>query len=334
MRWTHSLRAAFIAAAGVLLTSAAGCGATPDSFDPVTGQGRSISDLFVLAMALSALVFLLVTGVLVYALIRFRGRPGDADPPQVEGHRTLEIVWTATPFALLVVLFLLSLTTMRRVERPAPSPLLIKVIGHQWWWEFQYPDLGFVTANELHVPVGTPLRLEVETADVIHAFWVTQFGWKTDAIPGKKTVMLMQVDEPGEYDGTCAEFCGLQHAWMRIRAVAAPRAEFDAWAEQQRRPAGQPQTSGAQRGQEVFLRNTCVNCHAVRGTNATALVGPDLTHIGSRATLGAGVLPNTPENMRRWVHDASAAKPGALMPRFNLSDADLQALVEYLEGLK
>jgi cytochrome c oxidase subunit 2 len=305
-----------------------------DSFDPISPQGLAISNLFNVALVLSAVVFLLVASVLVYAVVRFRGRPGDPDPPQVEGNRPLEIIWTATPLGLLSVLFFLVLMTMGSVNAEPPAALRVRVIGHQWWWEFQYPELGVVTANELHLPIGAASRLELEAADVIHSFWAPQLGWKKDAIPGKTNVMVVQPERAGVYDGACTEYCGVQHAWMRIRVVVEPADRFETWARQQQ-AAATPPSGGAVRGEEVFFRNTCVNCHAVRGTAATQQVGPDLTHFGGRSTIGAGVLENTPANLRRWVREVQSVKPGALMPNYpDLSDADLDALVQYLEGLK
>lgn len=320
---------------GLALFAAAGCGAI-DSFNPVTRQGLSIANLFVVVLVISAVIFLLVAGLLVYILFRYRGRPGEPDPAQVHGNRNLEIVWTVAPALILVVLFFLGLQTMNTVNATDPSALRIKVIGHQWWWEFQYPDRGVVTANEVHVPVGVPLKFELESADVIHSFWVPKLGWKKDAIPGKTNDMWVQFDQPGVYDGPCTEYCGLQHAWMRIRLVALTAEQFDAWIEQQRRSA--PDRRGgdtALRGKEIFLRDTCVNCHAVRGTPAAAKVGPDLTHFASRSTIGAGVVTNSPQNLRRWVKEVQTMKPGVLMPNYpELSDDDVTALVEFLGGLK
>jgi len=307
-----------------------------ESFNPVTPQGLSIANLFLGVMVLSALIFLLVAGLLTYILMRYRGRPGDPDPPPVHGNRNLEIAWTVAPALILVALFILTLRTMNTVNATVPEALRIRVIGHQWWWEFHYPDRDVVTANEMHVPVGAPVLLEVEAADVIHSFWVPKLGWKKDAVPGRTNPMSVQFDQAGVYDGPCTEYCGLQHAWMRIRVVAEAPDQFEAWIEQQRRPAPErPASDRALRGQKLFLRNTCVNCHAVRGTAAAARIGPDLTHFGGRSTLGAGVALNTPENLRRWVRGVQGVKPGALMPNYaELPDDDLAALVEYLGGLK
>ena len=325
-----------VEAAVALTLTLATAGCTPlDALNPVTHQGRSIAEFFWLVMIPSAAVFLLVAGLLTYVLVRFRGRPGDPDPPQVHGNRRLEIIWTVLPHLLLAALFVGMIRTMQTVNAEAPAALRIRVVGHQWWWEYDYPELGVLTANELHVPTGEPVRLEIEAVDVLHSFWVPQLGWKQDAIPGKTNVIRIQVDRTGVYDGACTEYCGTQHAWMRIRLVAEPRDQFDAWVAGQRQAAEAPRTDAARRGQQVFLSNTCVSCHAIRGTADAARVGPDLTHLASRSILGAGVVGNSPENLHRWIRDVQAVKPGALMPNYTtLPDQDLAALVEYLAGLK
>jgi cytochrome c oxidase subunit II len=333
------------ACSALLLGGAMGCGSPAQTFGTATPQGRAIAELFVVALALSTVILALVYGLLAYVLRRYRGRPGDPEPPQVEGHRNLELIWTTTPLLLLTIVYVLTVRTMRAVDSAADAPgtLRVQAIGHQWWWEFRYPDLGVVTANELHAPVGVPLRVELEAFDVIHSFWVPALGWKRDAIPGKTNVMSLRVDEAGVYDGACAEFCGIQHAWMRIHLVAESPDQFGAWVRGQLAtpPAGPPngvpsagQDSLVARGQQVFLQRTCINCHTVQGTPADGRVGPDLTHVAGRAWLGGGVVENTPENMARWVRDARTLKPGVLMPPFALSDDDLSAVVTYLEGLR
>jgi cytochrome c oxidase subunit II len=327
-------RARVAAGAGLAGAATLGCRVPMDSFDPISPQGLAISNLFNVALVLSGVVFLVVASVLAYAVTRFRGQPGDPEPPQLEGNRRLEILWTAIPLLLLAAMFFLVLRTMGTVNAEPPSALRVRVIGHQWWWEFQYPEQGVVTANELHLPLGEASRLELEADDVIHSFWVPHLGWKKDTIPGKTNVMVVEPDRAGIYDGACTEYCGVQHAWMRIRVEAEPGDRFEAWVREQQAGAAPP-SGGAVRGEEIFFRNTCVNCHAVRGTAATQQVGPDLTHFGGRSTIGAGVLENTPANLRRWVREVQSVKPGALMPDYSdLSDAELDALVEYLEGLK
>lgn len=307
----------------------AGCGRI-DGFSPVTTQGGAVVGLFTLELILAFLVWAGVAVAAFYAMRRFRDRPGAPEPPQVHGNTKLELAWTAAPALLLVVLYLLTVRTMAAVDAESEPPLRVRVIAHQWWWEYQYPDLGIVTANELQLPVGRPVRLELESADVVHNFWVPQFGWKRDNTPTRVTPLRVQVEQPGVYDGACTEFCGLQHAWMRIRAIATPPDELQAWAARQQQPA--PVANA--RGQQVFQQNTCVSCHAIQGVS-DARVGPDLSHFGSRTIIGAGVLPNTPENLAAWVADPQRIKPGVLMPGYpDLPEADVRALVEYLEGLK
>jgi cytochrome c oxidase subunit II len=206
------------------------------------------------------------------------------------------------------------------------------VTGYQWWWQFTYPNQQVITANELHVPVGVPLEVSLQSADVIHSFHVPRFGWMQDLVPGKTNSMNILVERPGTFDGSCNQYCGLQHAWMRLRVVADTPDQFNAWAQQQAAPA----VLTGSLGEQVFQQNTCVSCHTIRGLNgASGTVGPDLTHLGSRSTLGAGVVDNTPENLRAWISNPQQIKPGVLMPAFSsLPPADLDALVQYLEGLK
>jgi cytochrome c oxidase subunit 2 len=309
-----------------------------ESFTPVTPQGQEITRLFVIVLAVSGLILLIVYGALFVILRRDRDRSGNVEPPQVAGNARLEALWTAGPVLILAATFALTLGTMRSVYPAAapPDALRVQIIGRQWWWEFTYPDLGIITANELHVPVGTPLLLEITSADVVHSFWVPQLGWKRDAVPGRRNTMSVTVREAAVYDGACTEFCGVQHAWMRIRFVAEPEATFRAWVQSQTQPAAPapPASSLVTRGQQVFLASTCISCHRVSGTAAAGQVGPDLTHFGARSTLGAGVAPNTTENLRRWVQDARTVKPGVLMPPFALAADDLDAVVAYLQSLR
>jgi cytochrome c oxidase subunit 2 len=315
-------------AAGALVLGTA-CGRI-DAFATVTPEGNSIVSLFVLEIVLATLVVAAVTAATIFAMVRYRHRPGATEPPQIHGNTRLELAWTAAPALLLVVLYILTIRTMATVEAQSANELRVRVIGHQWWWEFEYPELGVVTANELQVPVGQPVRLELESADVVHNFWIPQFGWKKDNTPNHVTMIHLTVDQPGVYDGSCNEFCGVQHAWMRVRAIASPPEEFQAWVSRNQQPA----TASVPRGQQVFQSNTCVNCHAIQGVSE-ARVGPDLSHFGSRTIIGAGVLDNTPENLRAWINDPQRIKPGALMPGYlDLPDEDLRALVDYLEGLK
>ena len=315
--------------AGSVLLAGTGCGRI-DSFATVTPQGGAIVNLFIFEIVLATLVVAAVAATVFYAMLRFRDRPGAPEPPQIHGNATLELAWTAAPALLLVVLYVLTVRTMATVEAEPASALRVRVIAHQWWWELEYPDLGIVTANELHLPVGQPVSLQLMSADVVHNFWIPQFGWKKDNTPNHVTPIHMVVEQPGVYDGSCNEYCGLQHAWMRVRAIASSPEEFQAWVSRQQQPA----PVANPRGQQVFQQHTCINCHAIQGVGGAG-VGPDLSHFGSRSTIGAGVMGNTPENLRAWILDPQRIKPGVLMPGYlDLPEGDLTALVEYLEGLK
>jgi cytochrome c oxidase subunit 2 len=318
----------------LLAFALAGCG-TPDALNPATNNGSRVFNLFVISMVVSALVFLLVIGLLAYIIIHFREGAREEEPSQTSGNRSLEIGWTVAPAIVLTIIFILTMRTMLAVDDPPPADgMQVEVIGHQWWWEYRYQNGDVVTANELHLPVGQPIQLNITAADVIHSFWVPQIGWKMDAIPNKTNTMTVRFDSPGEFDGACAEYCGTQHAWMRLHVVAQPADQFQAWLQQEAQPAAQPAAGVALGGQQVFLANTCQSCHTIAGTSAKGTVGPDLTHFGSRPTIGTGVVDNTDANLRDWIKDPKSIKPGVLMPGYTLSQEELTALVSYLEGLK
>ncbi len=304
-------------------------------FNPNSSQARAIADLFFWSMVIGGLIFVLVTGLVLYAAWRYRGRPGDGEPYQNPGNRKLEIAWTIAPTLLLAVLFIFTLSGMRTIDPPPgdQQPDVV-VTGYSWWWRVDYPKAGFTTANEIHIPVGQQVLFQLKAGDVIHSFWVPELGPKKDMIPGHPgNTVWLAADKPGVYQGACAEYCGAEHAWMRIRVIAHPQAEFDAW-QQQQAAAAAPASGELARGAELFQQSTCVNCHAIRGTNANAQAGPDLTHIASRETLGAGVITNTPENLGQWILNPHEIKPGVQMPGYNYSTAELRALVAYLGSLK
>lgn len=304
-------------------------------FGPASPGAEAILRLFGTLTLFSALIFAIVLGVTLYSVIRFRAKPGQGEPRQVFGHTRLEILWTVAPAALILVIGVLSFNTLRVVDpaRNDQPPELI-LTGHQWWWEVEYPQAGFVTANEIHIPVGQPVWIQLESADVIHDFWVPKLGRKMDAVPGRSNYLRLEADAPGVYVGACAEFCGAQHAWMRLRVIAQTPAEYAAWQQAQAAIPPPPTETVALQGAKRFQELTCVNCHAIRGTGAQANAGPDLTHIASRQTLGAGVLDNTTANLTKWLTNPQAVKPGNRMPHFSLSSTDLSALVAYLETLR
>ena len=283
----------------------------------------------------------MVGSLLLYALIRYRHRSTDPDrePAQIYGSNQIELSWTVIPILIVVVLFL---TTARVifVTEAAPKPanaMDVVVIGHQFWWEFRYPKLGIVTANELHVPVSdpkhpTPTYLTMSSADTDHSFWVPRLAGKMDVIPNKVNVMWIDPQTAGLYLGQCAQYCGTQHAKMLIRVYADSPADFAAWVAHQKSPA--VESAEEAEGRAIFQRNACINCHTVTGTIATGRFGPDLTHLASRDTIASGSVPNTPENLRVWVDNPGHFKPGVLMPPMHLNAQDLDAVTQYLTTLR
>ena len=304
-------------------------------FDPHSVGAQAISDLFILTLLLMGVILIIVTGLVLYIAFRYRSRSGEPEPQQVFGRRWLEITWTILPALLLAVLFGLTVRTMH-VADPAVGdrqPDLV-VTGYQWWWQVRYPSSGVVTANEIHIPVGRRLLLRLESVDVIHDFWVPQLGRKMDMVPGQANHIWLEADVPGVYLGACAEFCGAQHAWMRLRVIAQEAEAFEAWQQRQLQVPAAPGGGEAARGMQLFRESTCVNCHAIAGTGAEMHIGPDLTHLASRDTLAAGALENTPGNLARWLANPQAVKPGNHMPDLQLPDADFRALAAYLEALQ
>jgi len=314
-------------------------------FAPAATPAHSIFDVSVLTLRVTGIIFVIVAGLLLYALIRFRQRPGDSDrePAQIYGSNQIELSWTVIPILIVVMLFLSTTRIIlgtQSIPKPA-SAMDVTVIGHQYWWEYRYPKLGVVTANELHVPVSdrsspTPTYLTMSSVDVAHSFWVPRLAGKTDVIPNRVNTMWLDPQQAGLFLGQCAQFCGVQHAKMLIRVYAQSPADFAAWIDQQKQPAVQsfPGNPAAAEGQAVFMHNACINCHAVSGTAATGRFGPDLTHLASRATIGSGIVENTPANLRKWIDDPSSFKPGCLMPSMHLNDRDLDAITAYLTELR
>ena len=305
-------------------------------FNPSSPEMEAMADLTYYVIAISVVILAIIVVGVTYIIIRYRKKPGDnTEPYQNFGDLRLEIVWTVIPIAIVAVLFQLTCSTMKEIDPPiADREPDVIVIGHQWWWEFYYPDSGVLTANEMHIPVGEKLLLRIESIDVIHDFWVPELGPKIDAVPGHTNHLWMAASEPGVYLGACAEFCGTQHANMRIRVVVETEEEFDEWQEQQLVVPKTPTAGIAGEGAELFQTKACMNCHTIKGTPAAARIGPDLTHLNKRQTIGAGVLTNSPENLAKWLYDPQKYKQGSLMPNMKLTDDEVQAIVAYLEALK
>ncbi|HEV8209074.1 MAG TPA: cytochrome c oxidase subunit II [Vicinamibacterales bacterium] len=308
-------------------------------------QSGHIGALWNVILAVCAFVFCAILLGLVVAL--WRSGRGDAttraDVSMLARHERgsyLGVLWAvAVSTALLLAMLVASVLTDRALARLSlVDAVHVEVTAHQWWWELQYsgsPESArFTTANELHVPVGRPVVLTLKADDVIHSFWVPSLAGKKDLIPGRTTTLHLRADQAGRYRGQCAEFCGFQHAFMAFEVIADPPERFEAWMAGQRRPASEPADATTRRGQEVFLRSTCVLCHAIEGTAAAARKAPDLTHVGARTTLAAGTLPNGETEMQRWIADPQRLKPGVNMPAATLPAADLAALAAYLVSLK
>jgi cytochrome c oxidase subunit 2 len=296
-----------------------------------------------LVLSITSGIFLVVGGLLLYALLRYRHRPNDVnaaqEPAQIYGSNQIELSWTVIPILIVVMLFLATARVILATE-DAPKPvsaLDVTVIGHQFWWEYRYPKLGIVTANELHIPVSdpmhpTPTYLTMSSADTDHSFWVPRLAGKTDLIPNQVNTMWIDPNNSGLYLGQCAQYCGVQHAKMLIRIYADSPADFAAWVAHQQELA--VENPSAAEGREIFQHNACISCHAVAGTVATGRFGPDLTHIASRDTIASGSVPNTAANLRAFVDNPASFKPGALMPPMHLNDHDLNAVTAYLMSLK
>jgi cytochrome c oxidase subunit 2 len=312
-------------------------------FAPAGTPAGSIFSLSMLVLGITAAIFLVVGGILLYVLIRYRSRApigaSEQEPPQIYGSNQIELSWTVIPILIVVMLFLATtrvIYTTEHARRPG-SAIDVTVIGHQYWWEYRYPALGVVTANELHVPVGdakhpVPTYLTMSSADTDHSFWVPRLAGKMDVIPNKVNSMWIDPQAPGLFVGQCAQYCGVQHAKMLIRVYADTPEQFAAWIAHQQQPA--VQDPAVAEGRDVFLHNACISCHTIRGTIATGRFGPDLTHVASRDTIASGSVPNTPANLREFIDNPANFKPGALMPPMHLNSHDLDAVTAYLATLK
>lgn len=310
-------------------------------FAPATTPAKTIFGLSMFVLAVTALIFIVVAGLLAYSVVKFRARAADAnrEPAQVYGSTQIELAWTVIPVLIVIVLFMATARVIHAVQdAPKPAAALdVTVVGHQFWWEFRYPKLGIVTANELHIPASdpahpTPTFLKLLSADTDHSFWVPELGGKTDLIPNRVNQMWLDPSRPGIYLGQCAQYCGMQHAKMLLRVSVDKPADFAAWVSAQQEAAAQDPRVSA--GKHVFETTACINCHAIGGTNANGRFGPDLTHLMSRSTIASGAAENTHANLRLWIQNPDAIKPGSLMPAMKLSDPDLDAVTAYLETLR
>lgn len=328
--------------AALVAALAAGCGGVErfpqTALDPRSDMGIEIDKLQDLTIYLGIGVGVVVFALLAYILLRFRHKPGAPVPQQVHGNTTLELAWTLIPALLIAIIAVPTVRTIFATQAEAPEDALtVEVIGYQWWWEFRYPmENGdtVVTANEIHVPVGRPVELEITSADVIHSFWVPQMGGKRDLIPGRTNRIVFTPLEAGVYLGQCAEFCGDSHALMKMRLIAHEPDEFNSWLANEARPAVEPTDSAVMMGKQLVTAGTCAGCHIVDGTTAQfSRLGPNLTHFARRSTLAGGILENNAENLTAWIDNPPAIKPGSKMPDLGLSEQEIAYIVAYLQTL-
>ncbi len=334
--------AALAIALALALAPAAVRAETTSILDPASPNAESLKLLYDIIFYLGLTVFLLVEGLILYAIIRFRHREGDAEPEQIHGSAPAEIAWTIAPTIIVVILAVVSYGPLVEAGRVPDDALVVNAIGHQWWWEFEYPDAEVRTATELVVPVGRAIRVNLDSTDVIHSFWVPQLAGKVDAVPGTRdggagqNHLWFVPEREGRFEGQCAELCGAQHAGMRLAVVAVSQEAFDAWLAEQDRPAAQPAPGSPEaRGQAIIAEKACSGCHVIDGVpKMVGRTGPDLTHVASRPLLAGGVFENNPANLARWVDHPDDLKPSAVMPDVGLTPDEITAVVAYLRSLK
>ncbi len=316
----------------------------PSALTPRGPMAAHLASLWWVMFALGTAIFVLVLGLLLAAFLRRQRATSDTAPDSRDGdtgRNWLIRGGIALPLVVLAVVFGYNIYTLAAVENPqAQAALHIKVTAHRWWWEIDYPDQNIVTANEIHIPVGVPVRFQLETPDVIHSFWVPELHGKMDVIPNHTNYITLQADQAGVYRGECAEYCGDQHALMGFLVVAQSRADFESWLAAQQKSAETPTDPAVKQGQQVFINAGCVYCHTVQGLDQRSIVrastdlGPDLTHIGSRLMIAGATLTNNTGNLAGWVIDAQHIKPGVDMPKMSISPQDLQTLLAYLQSLR
>ncbi|MBH27557.1 MAG: cytochrome c oxidase subunit II [Chloroflexi bacterium] len=329
--------------------SCVGYGSSQSTFEVSGPVAQNQLNLFNIILALGVIVFIIVEAALIYVIIKFRRKKTDGIPKQTHGNQALEITWTVIPALILVIAAIPTVSGVFFAANPPLSAdegaIVVEATGHQWWFEFDYPQYGVHTANEIHIPVETPVIINLRSNDVIHSFWVPKLAGKVDMVPGNKNHLWFQADEAGEYLGQCAEFCGVAHANMRFRVVAESMEDFTAWTEHQLSEPKEPIEPLAAQGKNIFMgaRGGCMACHQVKGTNAMGKIGPDLTHVATRTTLAAGMTNNTQQNLKSWIRNPEKVKPGNLMsanaPIYQedsdeLTEAEISALAAYLGTLK
>ena len=329
----------------IVLFSCTLCGAVQNHdtsvFSSVSTPSRAITRLGYFVFAITGAIFFTISALLVYAIVRYRERTQDppVEPPQVFGSTEIELSWTIIPVLIIIILFLTTagvIFALQDAKKPA-NALSVIVVGHQFWWEYRYPQLGIVTANELHIPASyagdpRPTFMQLTSSDVNHSFWIPQLAGKVDALPNRVNELWMDPHKPGVYVGQCSLLCGVQHGKMLLRVYVDSPEQFDAWLKQQQQPAAL--SAQASEGRRVFEAQSCVNCHTIAGTPANGRFGPDLTHLMSRSTIASGSVDNNPDNLKRWIDNPDTFKPGVLMPSLHLTKQEVDQVTAYLTTLK
>ncbi|TWU28073.1 cytochrome c oxidase subunit II [Bythopirellula polymerisocia] len=308
-------------------------------FQPESPEAQAIYDLFILVLMISAAIFIIVAGLIAVAL--WRGRSRAILPKQDFGSEKREIYWMVGPILIVIWItaisakLILTVNAFPKIQPPGDemAEADLTVTGHQWWWEIEHHESGIVEANEIYIPTGKKLRVKLQSADVIHCFWVPQLARKMDVIPGRENYIWLEAGKPGVYQGRCAEYCGNQHAWMNFKVYALTTDEFAKWESGEKVAPGTPAEPAAVAGEKLFFAHTCSNCHTVAGTVAQATIGPDLTRVASRKQLAGGAIENSTENLVRWLKNPQAIKPGCKMPNFKFSDDEARQVAAYLESL-
>ncbi|QDU47264.1 Cytochrome c oxidase subunit 2 precursor [Symmachiella dynata] len=339
----RSIRCVLLTALVLLGTDNVVLAESTSIFDTASYNSEKISEIFMLVLAITGLIFVLVIAAIAVFVVRFRARRSETEdepePPQIYGSWPIEIAWTIAPLLIIFVLFLVVVRSVNE-QRPTQAPgdaVQVRVIGNQWWWSFEYPELGFTTANELHVPLDesadpSSVFMQLESADVAHSFWVPRLAGKTDLIPNRINTMWFTPNATGIYYGQCAEYCGTQHSKMLLRVIVETPSEFAAWVENEKKPAvNDPAVAD---GRALFLEHSCASCHTIRGTNARGTFGPDLTHLMSRQTIGAGAAENNHDNLITWITNPHVFKTGCYMPEMKLTAENVKTIVSYLESLR
>jgi cytochrome c oxidase subunit II len=316
-----------------IVLACAGCsGKSPSILDTHGSEASRIAGVWWLMFGLGAAVYAIVAFFVVWAIVRGRGK--DVGEGRISDNSW--IVWggVVVPVVILGVLAGVTVQATSELRRPEANALQVHVVGKRWWWQVSYPGTPYVTANEIHLPAGRPVEIQLDSDNVIHSFWVPELAGKEDLIPGQHNVLRFTPKTPGTYIGECAEYCGLEHARMGFVVIVQSATDFDRWMTRERLTPLPPDSEAGAEGEAVFVSQACAGCHTIRGTPAQGTVGPDLTDFGARGTIGARTVENTPTNLAKWIVDAGSMKPGALMPPMPLSSRDVDNLVTYLEGLE